>query len=110
LKASTTQKCQFHGGRGSGPKTAGGKARIAAAHTVTGRETKKARAERSRASAQLLRLEDAMHLLKMTTAARTRGRKPRGYTPIRSSFDLIGMVRDGSPQHDSGAGKPTGKN
>ena len=32
LKSSKTQKCQYHGGRSTGPKTAGGKARIAAAH------------------------------------------------------------------------------
>ena len=37
LKASRTQKCQFHGGRGnSGPKTPEGKARAIAAHTKTG--------------------------------------------------------------------------
>ena len=29
LKASKTQKCQFHGGRGSGPKTPEGRQRVA---------------------------------------------------------------------------------
>jgi hypothetical protein len=75
LKSSKTQKCQYHGGRGSGPQTAEGKARIAAAHIVHGQETSAARAERSAGSAKLSRIEDAMYLLEMTTAPRTRGRK-----------------------------------
>ena len=33
-------KCRFHGGRSTGPKTADGRARIAAANTVHGRETR----------------------------------------------------------------------
>ena len=41
LKASKTQKCQFHGGPGnSGPKTPEGRQRVAQAHTVHGRETR----------------------------------------------------------------------
>ena len=94
LKTSKTQKCQFHGGRGSGPKTEAGRSRIAAAHYKHGESTKAARAEYSKASATLSKLEDAMHLLKMTTAPRTRGRKPSGYKPVRSAQDVIQMVRD----------------
>ena len=71
LKVSTTQKCQFHGGRGSGPKTAKGKARIGAAHLVHGNETNKNRLERSQASLRLAQLEDLMYVLDMTSAART---------------------------------------
>lgn len=37
LKTSKTQKCQFDGGRGSGPKTPEGRQRVAQAHTVHGR-------------------------------------------------------------------------
>ena len=40
-------KCRFHGGWSTGAKTAEGRARIAAAHTVHGRETRAKRAERS---------------------------------------------------------------
>jgi len=94
LKSSKTQKCQFHGGRGSGPKTEEGRSRIAAAHYKNGESTKAARAEYSRASTTLNQLEDAMHLLKMTTATRTRGRKPSGYKPVRSTQDLIQLVLD----------------
>ena len=70
LKISKTAKCQFHGGRGSGPKTAEGKARIGAAHLVHGNETNKVRLERSQASLRLSQIEDVMHVAGMTTAAR----------------------------------------
>lgn len=94
IKTSRTQKCQFHGGRGSGPKTPEGKARIAAAHTVHGQETKAVRVERSAATARLSRLEDAMHVLGMTSAPRTRGRKASGYVPIKSVQDVRQMMID----------------
>ena len=94
VKSSKTQKCQYHGGRSTGPKTAEGKARIAAAHAVHGQETNAARAERSEGSAKLSRIEDAMYLLEMTTAPRTRGRKARGYVPVKTLDDLRQMVLD----------------
>ena len=95
LKTSKTQKCQFHGGGPtSGKQTEEGRSRIAAAHYKHGESTKSARAEYSKASATLNQLEDAMHLLKMTSASRTRGRKPSGYKPVRSVHDVIKMVLD----------------
>lgn len=94
LKSSKTQKCQFHGGRSTGPKTAKGKAHIAAAHTVHGQETSAARAERSAGSARLSRIEDATYLLEMTSATRTRGRKARGYVPVKTLDDVRVMVLD----------------
>ena len=94
LKSSRTQKCQFHGGRSTGARTSDGKARIAAAHTVHGRETQEKRAERSAASARISRLEDAMYVLKMTTSPRSRGRKAAGYTAITSVKDVVRMVID----------------
>lgn len=94
LKSSRTQKCQFHGGRGSGPKTAEGKARLAALHTVHGQDTKENRARRSAASAQLSRLEDAMHLLKMTSAPRLRGRKASGYVAVATLDDVVELLCD----------------
>lgn len=90
-KNSKTQKCQFHGGRGnSGPKTPEGKARAIAAHTKTGDCSRAAREAHARASARLLRLEDSMHVLGMTTATRTRGRKPNCYVPVK---DLAGIAQ-----------------
>lgn len=94
LKSSKTQKCQYHGARSTGPKTAEGKARIAAAHTLHGQETNAARAERSAGSARLSRIEDAMYLLEMTSAPRTRGRKARGYVPVKTLDDVRQMVLD----------------
>jgi len=94
LKASKTQKCQFHSGRGSGAKTAEGRARIAAAHYVHGEATKAAREEHSRSSVYLAQLEEILQLLSMTTATRTRGRKPNGYRPIRTYDDVRQMVAD----------------
>ena len=94
LKSSKTQKCQYHGGRSTGPKTAEGKARIAAAHTVHGQETNTARAERSVGSAKLSRIEDAMYLLELTKTPRTRGRKARGYVPVKTLDDVRQMVLD----------------
>lgn len=100
-----SQKCQFHGGRGSGPKTAEGKARIAAAHTVHGQETKAVRAERSVGSARLSQLEDAMHVLGMTTAVRSRGRKAQGYVPVKTMADVKRMMIDDLLHLDRGAGR-----
>ena len=94
LKTSRTQKCEFHGGRSTGPKTDAGKARIAAAHTVHGRETREQREQRSAASARISQLEDAMHVLKMTTAPRSRGRKATGYKPITSVEGVVQMLID----------------
>lgn len=94
LKSSKTQKCQYHGGRSTGPKTPQGKARIAAAHTVHGQETNAARAERSAASARLSRIEDAIYLLEMTTAPRARGRKAKGYVPVKTLNEVRQMLLD----------------
>ena len=85
LKASMTQKCQFHGGRGSGPKTTEGKARIGAAHLKHGNDTNKNRQERSESSLRLAQLEDVAHAIGLiTSATRTTGRKPLGYRAIRT--------------------------
>ena len=40
-------KCRFHGGKSTGARTEEGRARIAVAHTVHGRETRAIQAERS---------------------------------------------------------------
>ena len=41
-------RCQLHGGKSTGPRTAAGRARIAAAHTTHGRLTKEKRVEAKR--------------------------------------------------------------
>ena len=76
LKASASNKCAFHGGKSTGPKTKAGRDRIAAAKTIHGMETRNARADRSLASARLTVLESVGFALNMFTGTRTRGRKP----------------------------------
>ena len=92
LRLSQTQKCQFHGGKGSGPKTLAGRQRIANAHYRHGESSKAARQAYSQGSAHLRRLEESMHVLGMTNAPRTRGRKPMGYTPIQTIQAVYQMV------------------
>ena len=92
MKSSRTQKCSHHGGWATGPKTAEGRRRIAQAHTIHGESTRSARQEYSKVSAELSQLEDAMNLLGITTAPRTRGRKAVGYRPVRTIEDVKRMV------------------
>jgi hypothetical protein len=94
LRATRTHKCGHHGGRSTGPKTAEGKARIAAAQYKHGQETQEARSARSAASLRLRGLEDAARVLKMIEGARTRGRKPVGYEQIRSVDDVRRLVAE----------------
>ena len=58
---------------------------------VHGRRTLEAQLEQSATSRRLQQLEDAMHLLGMTTAKRSRGRKANGYCKI-TSVDKIKKV------------------
>ena len=60
-----------------------------------GEETNERRAERSQASLRLAQLEDALHALGMTTASRTRGRKPSGYWPVKELEDVRRWVVEG---------------
>jgi len=95
LNVSKTQKCQFHGGcLKSGRLTSEGRLNTTKSKLRHGEATKQARQEYSKASAYLNQLEDAMNILGMTNAPRTRGRKPSGYTPIRSIQDIKRMILD----------------
>jgi hypothetical protein len=69
-------KCRFHGGKSTGAKTAEGREKIAAAHTVHGRETRAIRAERSAKLAELYELEMLGRSIGMFEG-RMVGRKPR---------------------------------
>ena len=94
LKSSRTQKCGHHGGRNKGPITEAGKARSAASHVKTGEFTKQAIRERSQKLAEMMNLEDCLMVLKMTTATRTRGRKPTGYTRLVTIKDVFEFALD----------------
>jgi hypothetical protein len=80
--------CATHGSKSTGPRTEQGKANSAKANLKHGKYTKQAQTEHSEASAQLSQLEDAMYLLGMSDAPRSRGRKAKGYRPI-TSFDGV---------------------
>ena len=109
LRTSKTQKCQFHGGKSTGPKTVEGKARISKVHLVHGQETIQKRAKRQAMSAHLRQLEDIMHVLDMTTGGRWRGAKPIGYKPIRTLDEVKQFVLD-NPLHPNNAATEQGKN
>ena len=94
LKSSRTQKCGHHGGRNKGPITEAGKARAAAAHVKTGEYTKQEIRERSQKLAEMMQLEDACHVLGLTNAGRTRGRKPTGYVPLTTIKDVVLFALD----------------
>ncbi len=103
-KGSKTQKCHMHGGRGnSAPKTEAGRQRVAAAHTKSGQYTHAAKLEQSKSSARLAQLEDAMHVLGMTSAVRTRGRKSNMYVPVNSVEDVHQMMVDEILHRDRGS-------
>jgi hypothetical protein len=104
LKSSRTQKCEFHGGRSTGPKTEGGKARQRAAVLKTGNYTKEAMEDRARSMRTLHGLEDAMYVLNMTTMPRTRGRKSKGYVPLQTFDDVVQFMVDNLRHLPKGAG------
>ena len=83
LKLSKSQKCNFHGGRSTGPKTADGKARISKAHLIHGNE-----------NLWFARVADVMQILNMTTGGQMRGPKPNGYKPIRTIEEVRQWVID----------------
>ena len=86
--------CATHGGKSTGPKTELGKANSAKANLKHGQYTKQAQAERSKASAQLSQLEDAMYLLGMSDAPRCTGRKAKGYCRLTSVDDVRAMLAE----------------
>ncbi len=92
MKGSKTHKCNFHGGKSTGPKTIEGRQRIGKANLVHGDETVQKRFERHRKALWFKQVEDVMHVLDMTNGGRTRGPKPIGYKPIRSIDDVLQWV------------------
>jgi len=89
--------CRFHGGKSTGPKTKAGRARIAAAHTVHGRETRQKRADSSAKLAELHQLEQLGFTcgLYPEGTERMRGRKPTGMSvaAVQLSY-LHNLVRE----------------
>ncbi len=94
LKTSRTQKCEFHGGRSTGPKTEAGKARQRAALLKTGDYTKEAIENKTRSVRVLAGLEGAMHVLNITNIPRNRGRKPLGYVLLQKIVEVLKFMLD----------------
>ena len=94
LRTSRAQKCQLHGGRSSGPLSEEGKARSAAANFRTGEYTKAEIDKNDRSRALLRVVEDAAHVLGLVPqdTPKTRGRKPKMYTPVVSPDDVLSAI------------------
>jgi hypothetical protein len=75
--------CRYHGAR---KNIVRGKDHV---NFVHGRRTLEAEKQSSVQSAKLQMMEDAMHLLGMTTAKRSRGRKASGYCKITSVDEIL---------------------
>jgi len=67
--------CRTHGGASTGPRTARGRARCAAARTTHGQDSRKMRAERRVTLAELQELESLAFALGMMVGSKTRGPK-----------------------------------
>jgi len=91
LKTSTTQKCEFHGGR---PHSAKVLRRISEANTVHGECTKEAKEQYRQDAVQIRHLEDAVFVLKMGKGSRIRGRKPGGYIGVYSEADFLRVISE----------------
>ena len=96
LKSSKTQKCDFHGGKSTGPKTLEGKSRISQAHKTQGNETVQMRVERQKKALFFAQIEDVLHVLNSHTGGRMRGPKPTGYKPIKTTDDVRQWIFDNS--------------
>lgn len=91
LRTSRTQKCQFHSGRSHSAETL---KRISEANSLHGQSTKAAKEQQRHDSALMHELEDAVHVLKMGEGPRIRGRKPKGYKPVRTQADVVRMIQE----------------
>jgi hypothetical protein len=60
---------------------------------VHGGRTLEAKSEQSAVSRRLQQIEDAMHLLGMTTAKRSRGRKANGYKKLTSLDEIKKIIK-----------------
>jgi len=70
-------KCRFHRSASTGPKTAQGRERCAAAKYKGLKESREERTERALGMRRLRELEDLGHLLGIMSGPKTPGRKPK---------------------------------
>ena len=81
--------CRMHGAR-KAESIKRGKDHV---NFVHGERTLEAQLEQSATSRRLQQLEDAMHLLNMTTAKRSRGRKANGYKKLTSVDEIKKVIK-----------------
>ena len=86
--------CDFHGGKSTGPKTEEGKERSRQANIKSGEYTQESRQRHNRALLNLAYMEEMIHMLGMTSADRTRGPKPAGYTRLTSLTELMRAIEN----------------
>jgi hypothetical protein len=92
--------CDFHGGRSSGPQTPEGRQRVVEAKTTHAKEGRATRKQRSATSAHMRELEDVAWALNMMRGARTRGRKPTAYRPVKTLEEAkLWVLKDASKKH-----------
>ena len=91
LKTSKIQKCKFHGGASTGPRTIKGRQKISASLLVHGRETNAVRAERQLKTLELRQLEDILVLT--GGIKRKAGAKPSGYRQINTMAEAYDYIR-----------------
>jgi hypothetical protein len=92
LRISRTQKCQLHGGHSTGPRTPEGKVRSAQANLKSGDYSQASLDKAAKEKALIRVLEDATHILGITEAPRTRGRKPEKHWPVETIDDVLPAI------------------
>ena len=69
--------------------------RIATANTKHGGPSKASKQQARDESVRIHELEDALYVLKLAKGPRLRGRKPKGYRPVRNEVDANRLIRQG---------------
>lgn len=80
--------CNFHGGKSTGPKTEAGKERSRIAHIKNSNFTQESSQLRNCALLELAHIENIIHTLKMTSASRSKGPRPKGYKKLNFQSSL----------------------
>ena len=84
--------CRFHGGRSTGALTPEGKAISANANFKSGHYSRASLDKAAKEKALIRVLEDATHILGISEAPRTRGRKPEKHWPVETIDDVLPAI------------------
>ena len=93
---SKTDKCKWHGGRSTGPKTDQGRQRCAESKIIHGKDTRAKRTQNAATATKLLLLRDLGLRVGLFGPEPTgwAGRRPRGYplTETMSTEELVVLI------------------